>query len=297
MLHRVLDDEEAAFGLPSCYRMRGTALNVDELHRVIDDAGPLLSLAQVEHALSQGESPPRGTVLTFDDGYREHLDVVAPMLAGRGASATFYVATGLHGDGAALAPVDAWYWLLDHAESREAAIRLPDGRQYRGCVDTLDGKSAWVGGEPKASFLGATGQQQARMLEDLAATLECKLPADLPAQLYLRPRDWHALVGLGMRLGAHSVTHPRLTQVDDETLEYEVTGSIRELRALASDVAFAYPDGAYDERVVQAVERAGASSSVTCEAGLVADGAGLLCLPRVFVHPKVLEDGAWKLGR
>ena len=38
MLHRVLDDAPAAFDLPNCYRMRGTALTVDELVHVIEDA-------------------------------------------------------------------------------------------------------------------------------------------------------------------------------------------------------------------------------------------------------------------
>ncbi len=283
MLHRVLEDAPAAFDLPSSYRMRGTALTVDELVRVVEDAGPILPLDAVERAVADGDDPPAGSVLTFDDGYREHIDVVAPLLAERGVTATFYVAAGLHGEGSDVAVVDAWYWLLDHAVERVAWVPLPGGGEYEGRIDTYEGKAAWVGGEPKAALLAATAPQQAAMIEALAESVRCAPPTDLAARLYLRRSEWSALVGLGMRVGAHSVSHPRLTQVEDEVLRAEVQGSVDAVRALGGSVAFAYPDGAYDERVVREVRRAVVSSSVTCEQGVVRRGGDLMRLPRVFV--------------
>jgi peptidoglycan/xylan/chitin deacetylase (PgdA/CDA1 family) len=297
MLHRVLDDAPAAFGLPSCYRMRGTALTLGELVRVVEEAGPVLPLDAVEQALARGDDPPTGSVLTFDDGYREHLDVVAPLLAERGVSATFYVAAGLHGEGTDVAAVDAWYWLLDHAVERVARVPLPGGGAYRGRVDTSEGKAAWVGGEPKSALLASMGGQQATMIEALAASTGCALPADLAGRLYLRLSEWSVLVGLGMRVGAHSVSHPRLTQVEDDALRAEVHGSADAVRRLGGPVAFAYPDGAYDERVVREVRRAAVSSSVTCAPGLVGRGADVMRLSRVFVRPEAARDGSWKLAR
>ena len=210
---------------------------------------------------------------------------LAPLLAERGITATFYIAAGLHGDGIRVAAVDAWYWLLDHAGERLARVPLPGGKEYRGRIDTYEGKCAWVGGEPKAALLSASAAQQVAMLGGLAASTGCALPADLAARLYLRPSEWSALVGLGMRVGAHSVSHPRLTQLDDDDLRAEVEGSIDAVRRLGEPVAFAYPDGAYDERVVIAVRQAAVSSSVTCDAGLVRRGGDCLRLPRVFVTP------------
>lgn len=283
MLHRVLDDAPVAFGLPGCYRMRGTALTLAELVRVVDETGPIVSLEAVERSLARGDEPPAGSVLTFDDGYREHLDLVAPLMAARRVSATFYVATGLHGACSDVAVVDAWYWLLDHAEARIARIPLPNGGELHGRIDTLEGKRAWVAGEPKAALLAATSAHQAVMLAALAESAGRELPDDLAAQLYLRREDWSALVGLGMRVGAHSVRHPRLTQVDDRTLRAEVAASVAALRGLGAPVAFAYPDGAHDERVVDEVRRPQVSSAVTCEPGVVTRGADLMRLPRVFV--------------
>lgn len=280
MLHRVIPKAPAAFGLPDCYRIRGTALTVDELGRVLDEAGTILPLEVVERALTAGEPPPPGTVLTFDDGYREHLDVVAPQLRERGATATFYVATGLHGDGSALAPVDAWYWLLDHAERAEAAVPLPGGGAYRGRVDSLEGKTAWVTGPPKSAMLAADPAERGRMLEALAESVGVGIPPDLARKLYLTREDWRSLAALGMRVGAHSVSHPRLTQVDDAELDREVGESVSAIAAICSPVAFAYPDGAFDERVLASVRVSHASSAVTCVRGSVTATSCVFLLPR-----------------
>jgi peptidoglycan/xylan/chitin deacetylase (PgdA/CDA1 family) len=284
MLHRVLADTPAAFGLPGCYRMRGTALTPDEFRQVLDKVGPIVTLAAVEQALTLGEEPPTGSVLTFDDGYREHLDLVAPMLADRCHAATFYVATGLHGEGTEVAVVDAWYWLLDHAEEPFARVPMPDGGAFHGRVDTFEGKLAWVAGEPKAALLASTSEQQEAMLAALSDSVGCALPVGLAAAQYLRRDEWSALVSFGMRIGAHSVRHPRLTQVDDATLRNEVATSVASL-GVFGPVAFAYPDGAYDERVEAVVRKAGVSSAVTCDPGVVTRGVNLQRLPRRFVLP------------
>ena len=114
MLHRVLEDRPTSFGLPSCYRLRGTSLTPAEWYRVVEHSQPIVPLADVERALATRGPLPTGSVLTFDDGYREHVDLVAPMLRDLGLSATFYVASGLHGEGRKVAAVDAWYLSLIH---------------------------------------------------------------------------------------------------------------------------------------------------------------------------------------
>jgi len=292
MLHRVLDDPPTAFGLPGCYRIRGTALTKGELEDVLDSAGPNLPLTAVEEALQVGKPPPPGTVLTFDDGYREHLDLVAPLLAARGVTGTFYVATGLHGAGRDVAAVDAWYWVLDHATRSEAVLGLPDGGRFQGRLDMLEGKSAWAMGPAKAALLEASADQQTSMIRALAEAAGCELPTDLASRLYLRPDEWPALKALGMQVGAHSVSHPRLTTLGSDELASEVERSVAAVAGLGGRVPFAYPDGAYDERVTAAVRDAGATSAVTCEAGSVTSEASLLRLPRAFVtaHARGASD-------
>ena len=285
MFHRVRPDEPVAFGLPDCYRLRGTSLTPVEFEQALDEAGPVLPLKAVEDALHGGEDPPPGVVLTFDDGYREHIDLVAPLLASRGATGTFYVATGLHGAGRAVAVVDGWYWLLDNARRPEARVELPNGCVFRGRLDSEVSKQDWITGAPKRALLSAPPAAQQHLFAVLADELDCALPVDLAGRLYMRPSEWPKLTALSMKLGAHSVTHARLTQVDASQLAAEVAESLRTVADSAGPAPFAYPDGEHDAAVVAAVRHAGATSATTCARGSVTRASDLMRLPRLAVVP------------
>jgi peptidoglycan/xylan/chitin deacetylase (PgdA/CDA1 family) len=60
-----------------------------------------------------------------------------------------------------------------------------------------------------------------------------------------------------IELGAHTVTHPCLPDLDDEVLEEEVLGSVRDIERETGrrPVAFAYPYGAVDERAIALAAR------------------------------------------
>lgn len=85
----------------------------------------------------------------------------------------------------------------------------------------------------------------------------------------IRPRDVRALVAAGWELGAHTITHPDLTSLDNEALETEVAGSRRAIEARFGVLVrfFCYPSGRYDEHVVAAVRAAGFLGATTTEPG------------------------------
>jgi peptidoglycan/xylan/chitin deacetylase (PgdA/CDA1 family) len=64
---------------------------------------------------------------------------------------------------------------------------------------------------------------------------------------------------LGFELGAHSMHHPALTDVDDATLRAELCDSKAAVEAIAGTPCrtFAYPFGTHDPRVRAATEAAG----------------------------------------
>ena len=285
MLHRVLPDEPRAFGLPSSYHLRGTALTPRELDALLDGVQSVIPLEAVERALAAAEAPPPGTVLTFDDGYREHLGLVASRVMDRGVSATFYVATGLSGDGNRVAAVDAWYWLLDNARRPVGRVPMGGGEWYTRRLDTKLDKLEWIVGAPKAALLRGDSARQQRLLEALAESVGAELPSRLPRDLYLTAAEWKRLSVAPLRLGAHSVTHPRLSLLEEHELDFEVTTSIREVSNLSQVVSFAYPDGDFDPRVLARV-RTLTSSAVTCEPGIVTGATRLHRLPRRFVRPQ-----------
>jgi peptidoglycan/xylan/chitin deacetylase (PgdA/CDA1 family) len=68
-----------------------------------------------------------------------------------------------------------------------------------------------------------------------------------------------ALADVGWEIGSHTVTHPRLTQLDDERLGAEMSESKRTIEARLGRPcgAIAYPYGDVDARVMTAAYEAG----------------------------------------
>lgn len=95
-------------------------------------------------------------------------------------------------------------------------------------------------------------------------------------------RQWH---DAGMEVGAHSRSHPRLTQCDEASLRDEVAGSRAELEDVigATVSQFCYPYGDTDERVAEAARRAGYEAATATRRGRARPGMDLFQLPRVQV--------------
>ena len=96
---------------------------------------------------------------------------------------------------------------------------------------------------------------------------------DGPYSAELMPMDWdelRELAGRGWELGSHTCTHPRLPELDDESLasELEVSRAELESQLQAPCRSIAYPYGALDERVVRAAGDAGYEAGAALSARL-----------------------------
>jgi len=93
------------------------------------------------------------------------------------------------------------------------------------------------------------------------------------------------IMSMGMEVGSHSCSHPRLTQLDDEHLLTELVDSRKVLQDLldAPIDSFAYPYGDYDARVVDGVREAGYSAACVTRSGWGRVDADPLRIRRVAV--------------
>ncbi len=161
----------------------------------------------------------------------------------------------------------------------EAQMRWLESRGYRtvALADVLD---AWREGRrlpPRAIVLTFDDGYRSHFStvrpvlrrHGFRATLNLDL-SNLQESWGLRPWMVQKLVRAGWELGAHSLTHPDLTTLDNRALRREVAGSRAEIRRLfgVSARLFCYPSGSYDRRVVAAVARAGFEGATTVEPGL-----------------------------
>jgi peptidoglycan/xylan/chitin deacetylase (PgdA/CDA1 family) len=113
---------------------------------------------------------------------------------------------------------------------------------------------------------------------------------------------WSDLSSLDQKLitiGSHTMTHPILTTLDAEQLEFELAEGRRSLEQRLNRPVdyFCYPNGAHDARVREAVKKA-YRAAVTTESGLVtfSNGDDLHSLPRISgaESPALM---AWRLHR
>lgn len=291
MYHRVMPEETAAFGAPSCYRLRGTAVTPPELAAHLDwftaQQIPVVRLADVVAACVRRQQPPPGVVLTFDDGYAEWLTEVAPRLSARRMTASFFVSTNVHAEATRAHPVDEYYFLLDHARVPELGITLPDGQKVAADLRVFADKRALVFGPLKQCIVRGTAAEQSQLLSTLRKLLAVPtgLLAELPAALYLSRTAWRRLTEAGSNVEAHGHSHRRLTELTESEIDWELEICLASLRAYVGDSHFfAYPDGACDDRVAARVAAAGLIGALTVAPGDVTAGSNRFRLPRYFVR-------------
>ncbi|WP_225737308.1 polysaccharide deacetylase family protein [Dyella acidiphila] len=109
-----------------------------------------------------------------------------------------------------------------------------------------------------------------------------KLGIQKPLMTSTQLRAWHAG---GMEIGAHTRSHPRLTQCNDAQLRDEIAGSKADLEDhLGAPVTqFCYPYGDMNDRVAKATYAAGYDAATTTHRGRAAAGMDLWRLPRVQI--------------
>jgi len=86
----------------------------------------------------------------------------------------------------------------------------------------------------------------------------------------------------GVVFGSHSLSHPHLPQIDGNSLRNEVAGSKKEIedRTGRESAIFCYPYGDFNERVIDAVEKAGYKGAVVTPGMKKKIKAGRFTMPR-----------------
>lgn len=250
--HRVVEDAAACPGpaIPSMLVSR----RMLESH--LDSIGRrfrFVTLDELGARLESGRAAPVAAV-TFDDGYRDVYELAFPLLRRKGIPAAVFVVTDWIGSARPLSH-DRLYRLLVRAwpAARDVLVRLG--------VAGAGPATPRAPADPfRALRLVLTRLPQAGVARVIAALEEETTPGgaalDDP-----RPLSWEMLAEMGragFTVGAHTRSHAVLTR-ETETRVREETAEAR--RALAARLGvrvdhFAYPDGAFDPAVVDAVAAA-----------------------------------------
>jgi peptidoglycan/xylan/chitin deacetylase (PgdA/CDA1 family) len=228
-------------------------------------------------------------VLTFDDGLRNNLTVVYPLLRELQLPATMFVCPAL---------VESREWLWNHEmRCRLQMLAIPDLAELRMKLltpgTTVDAIIEWMKTLPL---------QQRRMAEAIIRQATAGFQPTAAQKEAFDVMNWNDLRSLDCDLitvGSHTLSHPILTKLSGQEIEAEILESRRclEQRLERKVDLFCYPNGAYDRRAYQLVQKT-YRAAVTTETGVIdgTDGLDVHRLPRIPSAENAALT-AWRLHR
>jgi peptidoglycan/xylan/chitin deacetylase (PgdA/CDA1 family) len=250
----------------------------------------IVSLARMLDRISdQTAASAEEIVLTFDDGLRNNLTQVYPLLKKFNAPATFFVCPGL---------ITCGKWLWNH----EARCRLQTLGQIRlkELARHLSAPSHSV--EGLISWMKTLPFQERRRAEEFIGVASRRFRPSVTQHAAYDMMSWNELRSLDsdlISIGSHSYSHPILTTLHNDQLEFELRESRRQLEEKLDRPVpyFCYPNGACDSRVHAAAQKF-YSAAVSTQSGTVRSDQSLdpHRLPRIpTANTTALL--AWRLHR
>jgi peptidoglycan/xylan/chitin deacetylase (PgdA/CDA1 family) len=242
----------------------------------------LVPLTKIAEYIRSGVSLPPGlAAITIDDGFRDAYEVAFPLLRRHNAPATLFVITDFL-DRKCWMWTDKMRYLTARAEAKEFEATI-DGRTLK---FELEGSWSRLDAATRANEIlkKMPDEEKEEAIARLASTLRLSLP-DLPPEEFA-PVTWEQAREMdkaGVEIASHTLSHPILTNVNDERLGRELRQSRSRLEEmLGREVrTFCYPNGNHDKRVLGETERAGYNCAVATTHGLNDRQSNPLALRRI----------------
>jgi len=246
--------------------------------RLLAECFNVMPLHEAIETMRTGRMPARAVAITFDDGYSSFHDLALPVLAEYGLPATVFVTTG-HMD----ARSSMWNDMI-----LEAVRQLPP--------TSLDLRELGMGELPLNGI--EQRRRTARILterckylplperEAFTAHLQRLAGVALQQDLMLDADMLRAMTHKRIEIGGHTVSHPILAKIDDESARREIVENKQQLEAIIGQPVrmFAYPNGKrradYTAAHIRMLEEAGYSAAFTTEIGAATSADPRFELPR-----------------
>ncbi len=254
-------------------------------------------------AAIDGESdalPQNPVWLTFDDGYRDHIDTVLPILCDRGLSAAFFPPAKPIAERCVLDVNKIHFILAASPDSKKLASDLmayiAEARSEYELERPEDYYARWARpgrweDPPEVIFVkrllqrGLPERARTEITARLFASRVTTDEAGFADDLYMSRDDIRQLIHSGMYVGNHGYAH---TWMDAESTQAQAQDIDRALSFMADIGApvnrwiMCYPYGAYADRLLSTLRARNCAAGVAIDAGIARIGVDdPLTLPRL----------------
>lgn len=231
------------------YKFRNVRQFKADLEFFLQNYTPVSLQDIINHLYGGDKLPKRAFIPTFDDGFREVYDVIAPILHMQGIPAVFLLIT---------AAIDNRE--LCYSQKKSLIIHtldsLGDSHAKQKVVSVLN--KSGVKGSDIVSRIRSIHYRQRQILDELGIVLECDFSSYVSSiQPYLTSEQIKNLIKMGFDIGAHSIDHPFYPELEMGDQLVQTWGSMEWLSTKfqysCRSFAFPYDDAGISSEFFQKV--------------------------------------------
>ena len=230
--------------------------------------------------------PPYPTLITFDDGFKNNLEVASPILEDFSVPTTFYLSSGMINS-------DLMFWVdiveqcLNLSDRRAIKLKLEEEVEFN--IGSLEGKLKALL-DIKKWCKSQKDLEKERVIKDLIQQTEVEPDKDKHPNY--QTLNWDEVKQLNSKelftIGGHTHTHTILSSLTDNQLDFQISKCINEIsKNLNMNLRhFSYPEGQsnhFNERVIEILKEKNIICCPTAMYGFNDFDEDLFHLKRVMV--------------
>ena len=243
-------------------------------------------------AINQEPLPPKSVAFTLDDGYAEQVEIATNIFSEYDCPVTFYVCTGFVNG-------ELWFW----ADKIHFIVDSCNAEQLKRLVSLFPHLEFECSEKPVVAsqiieYLKTCSLEKInKAIGSSSAAINITLPLNAPENY--RATSWSKLRTIekrGMTVGAHSYSHPILSNESDEVSKAEIERSTLDIKKHLQNPSkvFCYPVGReqdFSQREIDYVKSLGYLAAISSMPGSMDVRAkkNLFSMPR-FSFPDTRED-------
>jgi len=274
-------------------------LELDGFHRQLDffqKHKKLVTTADVIDAVSNKRDLPKDSVwLTFDDGYKDHCEFVAPILIKKGIDAAFFPVSDSY-QSLQILDVNKIHLILALVGSDENLIEILKLKMKSEGYVKIDFDHLWHSTDKfsrhdteEVIFFKRMLQRdlpldvRSRILNSIFEEIVGKTEREVAIELYMSESELVSLHNQGFTIGSHTASHQWLNSLNYDDQKTEIDKSLKALKRIVPNISqwiMCYPYGAYNEDTLDLLNLNNCALALTTKVG----SANLLLQHKFELH-------------
>lgn len=243
----------------------------------------IVSTSDVLKAVEGDLSLPKNAVwLTFDDGYKDHFEYVAPLLEQYGFDGAFFPVSDCYTKNQIL-DVNKIQYILAVAETDDLLLENLRDEMFGEGYGRSDWDNFWVSIDKSSRYDTENTiffkrmlqrelpiEQRQKILSNLFERFVGRSEADLANELYMSESDLISLHRRGFTIGSHTASHQWLNSLSVDEQKNEIDNSLSALKSICGGLdnwILCYPYGGYNEDTLSILKENNCAFALTTKVG------------------------------